>query len=181
MLSEADAKEAALGVDVPEAMAKLSIFRILLRQPELAKRVNDLLMTQLLRAKLDARLRELIIMRIGWKTQAVYEWTQHWRVALQLGVPEKDLLALRDWRAHTGWSPADRAVLTATDETLDDGAISPATWAECARHLGSAEEQLELVGAIGTWGMISRMLRSLEVPLEDGVEAWPPDGLVPEA
>jgi hypothetical protein len=31
--------------------------------------------------KLDPRLRELVIMRIGWLTASDYEWTQHWRVA----------------------------------------------------------------------------------------------------
>lgn len=38
---------------------------------------------------------------------------------------------------------------------------------------------LELVTAIGTWRMVSGILRTLEVPLEDGVGSWPPDGLGP--
>lgn len=101
--------------------------------------------------------------------------------ALQLGVSEEDVLAVRDWHAHPGWSPADRAVLAATDETLERGAITAETWAECAALLPGVEEQLELVGAIGTWGMISRLLRSLEIPLEEGVAPWPPDGAAPPA
>ncbi|MFP8876864.1 MAG: carboxymuconolactone decarboxylase family protein, partial [Myxococcota bacterium] len=36
---------------------------------------------------------------------------------------------------------------------------------------------LELLGAIGTWRFVSQLLRSLEVPLEEGVAPWPPDGL----
>jgi alkylhydroperoxidase family enzyme len=171
-----EAKQAASDVEVSEAIAELNIFRILLRQPKLAKRVNDLLMTLLIGGELDARLRELVIMRIGWATGSVYEWTQHWRVARQLGVEESDLLAVRDWRAHSHWSEADRAILSATDETLDNGAVSAGTWAECAKHLPSDAEQLELLGAIGTWRMISQILRSLDVPLEDGVAPWPPDG-----
>ncbi len=171
-----DARQVALEMEVPEAIAELNVFRVLLRRPKLAKRVNDLLMVQLFGAELDTRLRELIIMRLGWSTGSVYEWTQHWRVALQLGVEEADLLAVRDWRAHSHWADVDRAILAATDETLADGAISPETWAECAKHLPSDAEQLELVAAIGTWRMISSILRSLEVPLEDGVAPWPPDG-----
>ncbi len=174
-----EAKQAAAKMEVPEAIAELSVFRILLRQPKLAKRVNDLLMTLLIGGALDARLRELIIMRIGWSTGSVYEWTQHWRVALQLGVDEADVLAVRDWEKHERWSDADRAILRATDETLANGAVSAETWAECAKHLPSDAEQLELVGAIGTWRMISQILKSLEVPLEDGVAPWPPDGLSP--
>jgi alkylhydroperoxidase family enzyme len=180
LLSIDEAKQAAAKMEIPEAIAELSVFRILLRRPKLAKRVNDLLMTLLFGTEFDARLRELIIMRIGWSTGSVYEWTQHWRVALQLGVSESDLLAVRDWQKHYHWSDADRAILRATDETLASGAVSRETWAECVKHLPSEAEQLELLGSIGTWRMISQILRSLEVPLEDGVAAWPPDGLAPE-
>jgi alkylhydroperoxidase family enzyme len=179
LLPPAEAAAAAEEVSVPGAMAELSVFRVLLHQPELAKRINDLLITLLFRSKLDHRLRELVIMRIGWATGSVYEWTQHWRVALQLGVPEDALLAVRDWRASPDWSDADRAVLAATDETLALGTITPETWSACTRALPGLQEQLELVSAIGVWRLISQLLRSLEVPLEDGVEAWPPDGAVP--
>jgi alkylhydroperoxidase family enzyme len=179
LLPEEDARKAALKVEVPEAIAELNIFRVLLRHPPVAKRLNDLLMTLLFRGQLDARLRELVIMRIGWATGSVYEWTQHWRIARQLEVPDEDLLAVRDWRSHAGWSVADRAVLAATDETLERGAISADTWAQCAAALPSVEEQLELVSAIGAWRLISQVLRSLEVPLEEGVSPWPPDGASP--
>ncbi len=179
MLSIEDAKKAAEQMGVPEPIAELSIFRVLLNHPLLAKRMNDLLLTLLFRGVLDARLRELVIMRLGWATASDYEWTQHWRIALQLGVPEEDLLALRDWRASDRFSDADRAVLAASDETLESGAISPETWAQCQAHVGGAEALLELTAAIGTWRMISSMLRSLEIPLEDGVASWPPDGACP--
>ena len=68
-------------------------------------------------------------------------------------------------------------MLAATDETLEAGAVSAETWAQCARLLPGIEEQLELLGAIGTWRFVSQLLRSLEVPLEEGVAPWPPDGL----
>lgn len=163
LLTEAEAKETGDAHGVSEALSGLNIFRVLLRQPRLARSMQDLLVSLLAGESLDMRLRELIIMRIGWRTGSVYEWTQHWRVALQLGVAENDLLAVRDWENHDHWSETDRAVLRATDETLDRGAISAATWGECARLLPEPAEQLELVGAIGTWTMISQILRSLEV------------------
>ena len=73
----------------------------------------------------------------------------------------------------------DSAILAATDETLDGGMISDATWAACAAHLKTAEERIELVVAIGNWTLFSQLLRSLKIPLEDGVVAWPPDGKKP--
>ena len=119
-------------------------------------------------------------MRIGWVTGSLYEWTQHWRVATGLGVVEADLVAVRDWKEH-GFGPAERAVLAATDETLTTGTISADTWAACRQHVGDDQQLLELLVAIGHWRMYSSLLRALEVPLEDGVEPWPPDGRTPPA
>ncbi|MBM3671792.1 MAG: carboxymuconolactone decarboxylase family protein [Actinobacteria bacterium] len=158
----------------------LNVFRVLLNHPHLARSLYRLLATLLWHGQLDARLRELVIMRIGWRTGSVYEWTQHWQIARDLGVTEEDLLAVRDFPDDGRFGPAERAVLTATDETLDAGAISRATWQECAAHL-PMEHLLELVVAIGNWRMFSSLLRSLEVPLENGVDPWPPDGKASKA
>jgi alkylhydroperoxidase family enzyme len=179
-LSVDEAKAAAADAGVPDYMADLSVFQVLLRHKGVAKAVNDLLSTLLWHGRLDPCLRELAIMRIGWLTASDYEWTQHWRVALALGVSEQDVLGVRDWKAHTAFGRAERAVLAATDETVQGGAITDKTWAECERALGKDPEVLiELVSAIGTWRMIAFMLLSIDVPLEDGVESWPPDGTAP--
>ena len=180
-LSASDAKAAAANAGVPEYMAaELSVFQVLLHHPDLARAVNDLLATMLWHGTLDARLRELVIMRIGWLTASDYEWTQHWRVAVGLGVSTDDLLGVRDWPAHGAFGPADRAVLAATDDVVRNGAVSVDTWSICERELGPDPAVLiELVTAIGTWRMIASVLHSLEVPLEDGVASWPPDGWPP--
>lgn len=175
-LTVEEAKRRAEEIGLAPAFGELNVFRVLLHHPTLTKAIADLLVTLLYRGVLDARLRELAIMRIGWVTGSEYEWTQHWAVALGLDVPADDLLALRDWRASDRFSPADRAVLAATDDTLETGAIRPETWAACEQQLASAEERLELVAAIGNWRLFSQLLRSLEIPLEEGTEPWPPDG-----
>ena len=176
LLSIEEARAAAEKVGVQSQLAELNIFRSLLHQPQLAKVVSDLLLTLIFRGRLDDRLRELVIMRLGWATDSVYEWTQHWRIARQMEIPEEDLVAVRDWRSSDRFNDADRAVLAATDETLETGTVSRETWAACEAHVGDVPELLELVAAIGTWRLISSLLRSLEIPLEDGTPAWPPDG-----
>ena len=180
MLGIDEAKAAASEAGVLEQFAELSVFRVLLRNQPVARALADLLVTLLSAPTLDARLRELVIMRLGWATGSEYEWTQHWRIARATGLSEADLLGVRDWRAHDGFSDADRAVLAATDEVAAGGRVSDETWAECERHVGGGDTLIELVAAIGTWHMISSMLRSLDVPLEDGVAAWPPDGARPD-
>ncbi len=175
-----EAKAAADEAAVPDYMAELSIFQVLLNHPPLARAINDLLATMLWHGDLDPRLRELVIMRIGWLTACDYEWTQHWRVAIRLGVPADDLLGVRDWQRHDGFGPVERAVLAATDDVVRDGAVSAASWAACERELNSDKRGLvELVTAIGAWRMVASILHSLGVPLEEGVASWPPDGRAP--
>lgn len=181
MLSIEQAKTAARECGIRESMASLNVYRTLLRHPQLASAVNHLLTTLLFTGnKLDVRLRELLIMRIGWTTGAKYEWTQHWHFAERVGLPPEDVIAVRDWRSSTRLSAADRAVLAAVDDTLERGKISNSVWAECVQHIGSPEQLLEMVIAIGNWNMFSQLLRSIGIPLEEGVMDCPPDGRIPE-
>ncbi|MFZ0904736.1 MAG: carboxymuconolactone decarboxylase family protein [Mycobacterium sp.] len=175
-----EAKAAADEAGVPDYMAELAIFQVLLNHPELACALNDLLAIMLWHGKLDPRLRELVIMRIGWLTASDYEWTQHWRVAQSLGVSADDLLGVRDWRSYDAFGPAERAVLGATDDVVRDGAVSAESWAACKREFGADQAMLvELVTAISSWRMVASILHSLQVPLEDGAASWPPDGQPP--
>jgi len=180
LLGAQESQDAAASVGVPEALAALNVFRLLLRRPRTAKATSDLLLSLLFGGELEDRLRELVIMRIGWATGSDYEWTQHWKIALeQFGLEREELLAVRDWRESGAFDAADRAVLQATDETLATGTISPATWADCEAQLGSVNACVELVVALGAWRLISQLTRSLRIPLEVGVASWPPDGLRP--
>jgi alkylhydroperoxidase family enzyme len=175
-----EASAAADEAGIPDYMAELAIFQVLLNHPTLARAINDLLATMLWHGRLTPRLRELVIMRIGWLTACDYEWTQHWRVASGLGVSADDLVGVREWRDYDGFGPAERAVLAATDDVLRDGAVSAESWAACERELqGDTTVLIELVTAIGAWRMVASILRSLQVPLEEGVASWPPDGRSP--
>lgn len=60
-----EAKAAADEAGVPDYMAGLSIFQLLLNHPTLARALNDLLATMLWHGRLEPRLRELILMRIA--------------------------------------------------------------------------------------------------------------------
>ena len=71
-------------------------------------------------------------------------------------------------------------MLAATDDVVHDGAVSEQSWAACKCELGADQAMLiELVTAISGWRMIASILHSLQVPLEDGVASWPPDGEPP--
>jgi alkylhydroperoxidase family enzyme len=180
LLSAEEASRRAEECGVPAYMTRLSVFRVWLHHPRVAKKLSDLLGVLLFDARLDTRLRELIIMRLGWTTDSVYEWTQHWRIATDLGVSPEDLVGVRDWQNHGAFGPAERAVLTAVDETVEHGCVSGPTWEALRAHVSDDPEVLiEVLTAVSGWRMVSALLRSLEVPLEPGVARWPPDGVPP--
>ncbi|MBP1774725.1 MAG: hypothetical protein H6Q86_731, partial [candidate division NC10 bacterium] len=177
LLSMDEVSRIAPEAGIPAELTDRNLFRILLHSPRVAKAIQELLYAQLFGATLDGRLRELVIMRIGWATGCDYEWAQHWWTAQKaFGCNADDLLAVREWQTSPRFGAVERAVLAATDETLATGTISPETWALCQTHLGSPQACLELVTAIATWHLISRVVRSLQIPLEADTPSWPPDG-----
>jgi len=170
----------AEGAGVHRMMGELEVFRVLNHHPRVAKGFHDLLASMLFDARLDPRVRELVIMRLGWCTGSVYEWTQHWRIARLLGVCDEDLLAVRgDWRAHPGFGPAERAALAAVDDVLAHGVVGERTWSDVVAAFPDPADRIELVMVIACWRMVATVLESLQVPLDDGMSPWPPDGRAP--
>ncbi|AFA73557.1 putative carboxymuconolactone decarboxylase [Gordonia polyisoprenivorans VH2] len=178
LLSAEAAAAAAVEVGIDPKYLTQPIWTMLLRRPKYARALYSVLTDLLFRNTLPERLRELLIMRIGWATNAEFEWAQHWKVAGQLGVPEADILAVRDWSASDRFDPADRAALRAADEVIAEGVISDETWAALGEHFGE-EDLIELVAVLATWYSVSIMVRSLHVPLDEGMQSWPPHGTAP--
>jgi alkylhydroperoxidase family enzyme len=181
LLSDGDAVLAATEAGVPEYMADLNVFKVLLRRPRVGRALNDLIAGLIFKGTLDARLRELIIMRVAWLAGSSYEWSQHWALCERLGIPSEDIVGVRDWPSHPGFDEVDQAALSATDEALSGGYVTPATRGRCLDALGGDPDLLlELLAAIGNWSLFAFLLRSLEVPLDDDLLLWPPDGIAPE-
>lgn len=172
------ARAAAKKINIDPKYLVQPIWTMLLARPKYAKAVYALLTDLLFRGELPVRLRELLIMRIGWATAAEFEWAQHWQVATRAGVEPDDLLAVRDWRASDRFAAADRAALAAADDVIEQGEVSEETWTVLRGHY-TEPELLELVAVIATWHYVSVLVQSLRVPLDEGMGPWPPDGRAP--
>jgi alkylhydroperoxidase family enzyme len=120
----------------------------------------------LTRGKLDARLREIAILRTAKVSRSVYEWTQHVPIARGVGVTDEQVDAIENWENAKCFSDVDRLVLKFTDEVARNVKGNPQTVAELKKHMGTAEI-VELVMSIGFWGMVARVLETTEVDLED--------------
>lgn len=177
MVSPERARDLGNAMGMPARRTQSEAFRVVANNPGVARVAFSQLMQLLENNTFDTRLRELMIMRIGWVTGSAYEWTQHWRVAAVAGIPAEDILAVRDWRASDRLTPADRAILAATDECLDGKSISDEAWAEVIKYVTDPGEQVEFVIAMGNWMAFSLLFRNLRIPLTPELTIWPPDGV----
>jgi alkylhydroperoxidase family enzyme len=177
MVSLERARELGEAMGMPARRTTSEAFRTVANNPGVARVAFSQLMQLLENNRFDIRLRELMIMRIGWVTGSAYEWTNHWRVATTAGLPPEDILAVRDWRNSDRLGAADKAILAATDESLAGKSITDETWAEVAKYVTDPAEQVEFVIAMGNWLMFSMLFRNLRIPLAEGVAVWPPDGV----
>src|SRR3979411_2571541 len=116
MVSPERARELGEAMGMPERRTRSEAFRVVANNPGVARVAFSQLMQLLENNKFDTRLRELMIMRIGWVTGSAYEWTQHWRVATTAGIPPDDILAVRDWRNSARLTPAEKGVPAAPTE-----------------------------------------------------------------
>jgi len=179
MVSAKQARELGEAMGIAPRRTESGAFRVLANNPGVARVAYTQLIQLLENNKFDTRLRELMIMRIGWVTGSGYEWTNHWRVATTAGIPPEDILAVRDWRNSPRLGPADKAVLAATDDCLAGRSISDEVWAEVTKYVTEPGQQVEFIIAMGNWLMFSLLFRNLRIPLPQDVMVWPPDGLAP--
>ncbi|MCC6849690.1 MAG: carboxymuconolactone decarboxylase family protein [Deltaproteobacteria bacterium] len=148
------------------AMPPLNIFRMLPHAPAFLRGFGQLGAAILSRAALDARLRELIILRVGRRSPAPYEWQQHVPIGRACGMSDEEIAALeRDDAAAPCFDERDRVVLRLTDELLAGPRASDGTLSAMRGHF-SDRELCEAVLTIGFYMMVARFLETTGVDLE---------------
>ena len=154
----------------------LNIFGTLAHHPKLLKRFNVLGGFFLNTGLLPAREREIVILRVGYQCQAVYEFGQHTVIGLRVGLTESEIasLASTDLGGDSGktWAPKDRALIALVDDLCTDNCVSDDTWASLQADWNEPE-LLELVMVAGMYRMVSGFLNTIGVQLDDGVPGWP--------
>jgi alkylhydroperoxidase family enzyme len=123
------------------------------------------------RNALSERDRELVILRTGYNCRSGYEWTQHKRIGLDIGLTEDEIERIKAGPDAAGWNDIDRAMLRATDDLTSNHFVSDASWAALA-PLGD-KGRMDLVMTVGQYTQVSMMLNSFGIQVEDGWEVDP--------
>ena len=149
----------------------------MLHHPDVARTWLSFNNVLLWNGALDARLRELMVLRVAWRTRSTYEWAQHVRMARRCGITAEEIDAITDGTGAGVWSPLDADVLAATDQLLDHYRIDDDTWARLAERLDE-RQLMEVAFIVGTYTCLAMAFNSVGLELDPELHettALPPD------
>lgn len=172
-LADADEQTRALLQPLTEVRGAdtrlLNVFGTLGHHPELLRHWLVFAGYLLSKSTLPPRLRELVVLRVGWRCHSPYEWGQHVWVGRRAGVTDADLARIGTGPDADGWSDPERAALRAADELVDRHTLSDTTWQALAVCF-TTPQVLDLVFLVGQYQLVSSALNACRVERDDGLD-----------
>ena len=114
---------------------------------------------------LDAQLREIAILRVGFLSKAGYEVHQHKRIARKLGLTDAKIAALEVGADTSVLNGLELKVLRFADQLVHHVKAPDDMWQELLKHLDH-RQMAELVLTVGFYMMVCRFLENFEVDIE---------------
>jgi alkylhydroperoxidase family enzyme len=150
---------------VLEKMPPLNVFRMVAGVPG-AVRPFLQLGAAVLSGALDARRREIAVLRVAHSTRAAYEWAQHVQLGQNVGVSEAEIEAIEREEPVTSLDEECNLICRVADEVSRDVRLSDEALELIVERYG-ARQAAELILLVSYYNMVSRFLESTRVEIED--------------
>ncbi len=147
-----------------------NVLATMLHHPALAGPFTAYGNVLLRRPAIGHRNRELMLLRVAWRTGAVYEWVHHVLLASQYGITQDDIDAFVVGTMSPTWTATERDLITATDEMLNSYRISDDTWRRLANHF-DAQQMVEIPFVVGTYTCLAMAFNSWNLAVESHVDS----------
>jgi 4-carboxymuconolactone decarboxylase len=144
----------------------INVYKLLLHSPALAESWFQHNNAVRWKTALDGRLREMLIIRIGYVLRVPYIVGQHVpNLAIPEGLTLEECDDLRDWEASSHFSARDRAVLAYADSMTREVNVPDAVF-ENLKPFFDERQIVELTILIGTYNMHARVMSALQIDPE---------------
>jgi len=144
----------------------INVYKTLLHSPDIASVWLDLVNVVRWKVDLEGRLREIVIVRVGYLNRCAYVVKQHVpELTAPEGLSREECDALADWRASPFFSARERAALAYADAVTRDVDVPDAVFAELRKHFNE-RQIVELTVLIGTYNMHTRVGQALQIDPE---------------
>jgi alkylhydroperoxidase family enzyme len=154
----------------PDAPAMPNAVGTMMQHPALAGRFLAYNNVLLFAPTLEPRWRELMILRVAWRTRASYEWVQHVRLSQRYTVTADEIDAVTQGADAGTWSALEADLLAATDQLIDGYRVHDDTWARLAESL-DPRQLVELVFVVGTYTCLAMVFNGLEIELDPELQS----------
>jgi alkylhydroperoxidase family enzyme len=118
---------------------------------------------------LDDRQRELMVLRVAWRTRSQYEWVQHVRLSQRYGITADEVDAIGVGADAPGWTALEADLLRATDQLLDSYRIDDEVWARLATELDETA-LVEMLYVVGTYTNLAMVFNGLGIELDPDLD-----------
>lgn len=158
--------------EVLDPTLQTNLGRVLYNNPELCVAFKALALGVHRDSHLQARLRELVVLRLSASLASDVEWGQHFRIATtaavygEVSASVREARDVRDGRLE-GFTPQERVAMEYA-VAFDQNAVDDEMWARVSEHF-SAVEVLDLTMLAGLYGMAGRLTNALAVPMDEGI------------
>jgi 4-carboxymuconolactone decarboxylase len=161
-----DAVDRALAVMLPAERRNpenaSNILGTFVNHPDLTKEFLKFNVHLLFNSTLPPRERELAILRVAHRTDSAYEWIQHVKMGLRVGLTGEDIAGVQRGEAADEF---DRIVLAAVDELLEKYELSDASWSALGERFDK-RQRMDFVFTIGCYVTVAMALKTFGVELE---------------
>lgn len=120
---------------------------------------------------LPPRWRELLVLRVAWRTGSTYEWLQHVRMAPRYRLDEEQIKAVA--LGGGSWEEPEGDLLAAADQLIDRYRIDGATWERLAAHLDT-RQLVEVPFVVGAYTMLAMAYLSFDLPVDESLSSVDP-------
>jgi alkylhydroperoxidase family enzyme len=145
----------------------------MLRHPDLAKAFMTFNNHVAMASTVCKRVRELLILRIGFLRRSEYEFAQHLILGKRAGLTDEEIDRITLGPDAPGWDPLDADLVRAVDELHEYACIQDATWARLSTHFDT-QQLLDIIFAVGCYDVLAMVFNSARLPLESCLQPLDP-------
>jgi AhpD family alkylhydroperoxidase len=149
-----------------------NFFSTTAHNPLLLQRIAPLAGAFLQSKVLPERERELVILRVAWRTRCVYEFGQHALRAHAAGLSTTEIRGSTLDPDDHPWPAGDAALIAMADELFEHDDVTDATWADLSARWDESQ-LVELLMLAGYYRMVAGFLKGCRVEPEAGAPGWP--------
>lgn len=142
-------------------------FNAFVHAPDVGRQLTSLGKVLRFGTSIERRLTEIVIITVGARWKAEFEWWAHARMAREHGVADAVVDAIGSGEDPVFEADDERAVYALTRQLTQTGGLDQDAY-EAARQLFGDAGVVELVSLCGYYTLISFLLNGFAVPLPPG-------------